>query len=192
MVIVSVVNMIIVFTGDGKGKTTAALGVVLRALGYGKRVCVVQFFKSWPTGEQKMLEELSRTKPLKFYSFGEKDFISSSKNLAKAKKVVKKVKVIDSKEKLIVEKALETAEGLLREKPFLIVLDEVNIAVHMKLLSEKRLLDFIKRVPKGTNVILTGRCAPESVIKVADLVSEVKKVKHPFDKGVLALKGIDF
>ncbi len=84
MVIVSVVNMIIVFTGDGKGKTTAALGVVLRALGYGKRVCVVQFFKSWPTGEQRMLRELSRTKPLKFYSFGEKDFIASSKNLAKA------------------------------------------------------------------------------------------------------------
>jgi len=198
-----VLKMIILYTGDGKGKTTAALGAAIRALGYGERVIIIQFLKSWKTGETLFLEELKKkNKNIEYYHFGSKEFITKKQNIKEARRTSKNVRLINKGDKEKAEKALELFIKKTRQtkqtrkeqqKPFLIVLDEINLTIHFKLLNKRSVLKAIKQASKqGINIILTGRYAPKEFYEIADLITEMKSKKHPFDKGILAKKGIDF
>ena len=171
--------MIIVNTGNGKGKTTAAVGQIIRSLGRGWKVCLIQLFKGKEFyGEQKVLKNL---KGLDFYSFAPKHpgcfhGVSGAGLKKECSRALKKL-----------ERVLASTK-----KYNLVVLDEFNIAVRDGFLQVKPLLELLKKHDANTNVLITGRSAHKSLIKVADLVTEMKEVKHPFSKGVMARKGIEF
>lgn len=173
-------GLIIVYTGDGKGKTTAALGLCLRAVGYGKKVAIVQFVKgSWHYGE---LDGIKRLEP-------EVEIIRMGKGF---------VGIIDDKlpreehEKAAAE-AVEFVFELMRsEKYDIIILDELNVAVYLGLIDIEDVLRLIQSKPEQLDLVITGRNAHEKLIEVADLVTEMKEIKHPYKKGILAKEGIDF
>lgn len=167
--------MIQVYTGDGKGKTTAALGLALRAAGAGKKVYIAQFAKGRDYGE---LAILNKIKQIKIEQCGRRCFIKKrpeKQDIACAQAAWEKVK------KIIAQKKYQ-----------LIVLDEINIALKLGLLSTKEVLSVIKEAPKDIEVVLTGRYAPQALIKIADLVSQIREIKHYYKKGVKARKGIEY
>lgn len=166
-----------VYTGDGKGKTTAALGLALRAAGRGFKTYIAQFLKGQPTGE---LEAVRRLAPLvRIEQFGRKGFVT----------------VKDGPDDEDITRARaglgRALEAMLSGDFRIIVLDEINTAVHFKIVPEKDVLDFLDRRPAGVEVVLTGRYAPESFIAKADLVTEMKALKHYYDRGVKARDGIE-
>ncbi|MEK7496090.1 MAG: cob(I)yrinic acid a,c-diamide adenosyltransferase [Patescibacteria group bacterium] len=174
--------MIVIFTGNGKGKTTAALGQAVRALGQDKKVLIIQFIKGpWVSGEHKFFSKLKLNK---------KNF-----KLIRAGKGF--VKILGDKtpfleHKKAAQNALELAEKEIGgQKWDLIILDEINVAVNLKLIKTK---DVLKTFSKSASIdiILTGRNAPKSFIKIADLATEMKEIKHPFSKGKLAKKGTEY
>jgi cob(I)alamin adenosyltransferase len=171
--------MIIIHTGNGKGKTTAAIGQIIRSLGRGWRVCLIQLFKGKEFyGEQKILKNL---KNLDFFCFAPKHpgcFPKISKECVtpECNKALNKFKEVLASKK----------------KYDLIVLEEFNIAVRDGFLKIKPLLELLKTIDSNTNVLLTGRSAHKSLMNIADLVTEMKEVKHPFRKGINARKGIEF
>jgi cob(I)alamin adenosyltransferase len=166
-----------VYTGNGKGKTTAALGLALRAAGWGFKTYVAQFLKGQPTGE---IEAAKRLSPLvRIEQFGREGFITvkdgpSDEDVSRARAGL--------------EKALE---AMLSGDYRIVVLDEVNTAVHFKILPEQEVLDFLDQRPAGVEVVLTGRYAPDSFIARADLVTEMNSLKHYFGRGVKAREGIE-
>jgi len=166
-----------VYTGCGKGKTTAALGLALRAAGYGWRVYVGQFLKGQNYGE---LVSVGKLAPLiKIEQFGRKGFIHVTENpddedIDRAKKGLQKC-----------------LKAMLSRKYRIVVLDEVNVALHFRLLTEKEVHNFLAKRPEDVEVVLTGRYAPSSVIRAADLVTEMKEKKHYYSKGVRARLGIE-
>ena len=166
-----------VYTGNGKGKTTAALGLALRAAGHGLKTYVAQFLKGQPTGE---IEAAKKLAPLiRIEQFGCEGFITVKDGP-------------DDEDVSRAEAGLARAlEAMLSGDYRIVVLDEVNTAVHFKILSEKDVLDFIDRRPVQVDLVLTGRYAPASFIERADLVTEMKDIKHYFDKGVKAREGIE-
>jgi len=170
-------GLVYIFTGDGKGKTSAALGTVLRALGHGLKVYIVYFMKGdYPYGERRILSQLPN---VDFISFGSREFINPAN--------------IKPEEMEQAKKALAAArEAVLSDKYDLVVLDEVNIAVAWKMLEVAEVVKLINDKPQNLELILTGRQADTELVKLADLVTECLKIKHPFDKGVLARKGIDW
>lgn len=163
-----------VYTGNGKGKTTAALGLALRAMGAGYRVYIVQFMKGQEYSELKSL------KPLKLVTlkrFGLKSFL------------VKKAKVQDRE---LANKALQWSKKILKGKKFdVVILDEVFLAVFFGLLPLSDLIDLIKNKPTKVELVLTGRKAPKTIMAMADYVTEMKEIKHPYQKGLMARKGIE-
>lgn len=164
-----------VYTGNGKGKTTAALGLALRAVGAGLKVYIIQFLKGLSYSEIKSLKKIRN---IKVEQFGAKCFIGkkpAQTDFELAKKALLKVKKI-----------------LLSKKYDVVILDEINVAIHFKLVSQKQVLVLLKNKPKNTELILTGRYAKKQIIKKADLVTEFKEVKHYYKKGILARKGIEF
>ena len=166
-----------VYTGNGKGKTTAALGLALRAAGSGFKTYVAQFLKGQPTGE---IEAAKRLSPLvRIEQFGREGFIMV-KDGPEDEDV--------SWARAGLEKALQ---AMLSGDYRIVVLDEVNTAVHFRILPEKDVLDFLDKRPAGVEVVLTGRYAPDSFIDRADLVTEMKDVKHYYDRGVKAREGIE-
>jgi cob(I)alamin adenosyltransferase len=170
-------GLVEIFTGDGKGKTSAALGVALRALGQGLRVHIVYFMKGdFPYGEQKTLSELSN---VTFENFGFQDFVDPAN--------------VKSEEKEEARKALEAARrAMLSLKYDVVILDEVNVAAAWKLINLDEVIKLIHDKPESIELILTGRYADPRLIEMADLVTDMVKVKHPYDKGILARKGIDY
>ena len=169
--------MIYLFTGEGGGKTIAALGLALRAVGQNQKVVVVQFMKGRKDiGEYRIQRKLGPK--YKVYQFGRKGFVN-----------LKKPSEIDKK---LAKKGFEFIKKIITKKPDLLILDEINLAVAVKLLDVKEVVRVIKNIPKRINVVLTGRHAPSSLIKLADGFSEVKLIKHPFRKGVSAHRGIEF
>jgi len=170
-------GLVYIFTGDGKGKTSAAIGVVIRALGHGLRVYIVYFMKGdYPYGERRILSELSN---VNFASFGSRNFIDPSN--------------IKPEEKEQARQALAAArEAMLSGSYDLVVLDEVNLAVAWKLVELDEVVKLIEDKPQNVELILTGRQADTKLIKLADLVTEMLKIKHPYDKGVRARRGIDY
>ena len=175
--------MLLVFTGDGKGKTTASLGQMIRLVGQGRKAIMFQFIKGpWISGEDKFLQEYPHFKERMEIHKGGKGFVGILGD-----KLPFKVHKEAARQTLeLVKKAIES------RKWDLIVLDEVNVAVDLKLLSQKAVLDILKEIPKHQFVILSGRNAPKSFIDRADLATEMREIKHPFGKGKLALKGIEF
>jgi cob(I)alamin adenosyltransferase len=169
-------SIVLVNTGDGKGKTTAAMGTVLRALARGWRVCVVQFVKSgrWHSGEVRLLSELGA----EWHTMGdgftwEVDDLDHSADLARA--------------------AWQLARAEIDSGAFdLVLLDEVTYPINWGWIDEEEVITTITGRPAKVNIILTGRDASAGIISVADTVSEMRKVKHAFDAGIRAAKGIDF
>lgn len=166
--------MIQVYTGKGKGKTTAALGLALRAAGAGLRVYIAQFAKGQSCSELKSLKKI---KGITIEQFGSCRFIKrvTAKDIAGAKRAIKTVATA------IQSRAFEV-----------VVLDEVNVALKLNLFGLKDVLSIIKKAPKKIEIILTGRDAPKEILHAADLVSEVREIKHYFQKGIPARKGIEF
>jgi len=165
-------GLIHVYTGSGKGKTSAALGLCLRAVGRGLRCCFIQFLKGVPTGE---LSAASLLPGFEIYQMGRPDYDF-------------KVKPEDFKR---AEEALNLAKEKAKEVDVL-VLDEVNVAMSLGLIPVKEVLALIEGKPPSLEVVLTGRGAPREVIEVADYVTNFQLIKHPFYGGEAARKGIDY
>lgn len=170
--------MIQIYTGDGKGKTTAALGLGLRAIGAGKKVAVVQFLKpkSIKTGE--IIAAKKYLKNILWLNFGLTGFIIGKKISRSAREEA-------------VNGLLAVEKIILQNKFDIVILDEIIVAMHFKLLDEKKVIEIIKQVPKDKEVILTGRKASARLIKVADLVSEIVEIKHYFNQGIYARSGVE-
>lgn len=163
-----------VYTGNGKGKTTAAFGLALRAIGAGYKVYIIQFLKGQDYSELKSLRRLNG---LTFKRFGQKSFII---------KFPKSADIVQAK------RGLAWAKKILKSKKFeVVILDEIFLAVWFKMLKVSDLVSLIKNKPKNVELILTGRKANREVIKLADYVTEMKEVKHPFRQGLKARRGIE-
>lgn len=172
-------GLVHVYTGDGKGKTTAALGLCLRAIGWGGRACVVQFIKGYPNiGEGHFSTLLPEAFELKQFARDRSLAIDEAKVLSRADEAA-----------LALDYAREViAGGAFR----VVVLDEVNNAMRHGLVSVADVLELIAKRPAGVEIVLTGRGAPAQIVEVADYVTEMRSIKHPMDGGVGARKGIDY
>jgi cob(I)alamin adenosyltransferase len=173
-------GLVIVYTGNGKGKTTAALGLALRAIGYEHKVCMLQFIKgSWHYGEMNSSKKL------------EPDFelIAVGKGF---------VGILDDNspreehEKYATEALRICREKIFSEKYNVVILDEVNYAINLGLINVQEIIKIIKEKPANLDLVLTGNHVKEEIIELADLVTEMKEIKHPFKSGIKAKKGIDF
>jgi len=177
---VSQKGLVIVYTGGGKGKTSAALGLVLRAVGYNHKVCMIQFVKgSWHFGE---LDSAKRLAP-------EFELITAGKGF---------VGILDDKSpreehvKAANDTLAISREKIMSDKFDVVILDEINYAIQLELLKLDDVLQLIKAKPTELDLVLTGNHATKEVIELADLVTEMKEIKHPFKSGIKAKKGIDF
>jgi len=170
-------GLIQIFTGDGKGKTTAALGAVIRAIGSGLRAYIVYFMKGdYPYGERKILSQLPN---VNVATFGSLEFVDPTN--------------IKPEEKEQAKSALTAArEAMLSGNYDLVVLDEVNLAVAWKLVELGEVVRLINDKPPNVELILTGRQADTKLVQLADLVTECLNIKHPYDKGITARKGIEY
>ncbi|MFH1699964.1 MAG: cob(I)yrinic acid a,c-diamide adenosyltransferase [Candidatus Zixiibacteriota bacterium] len=173
-------GFIIVYTGNGKGKTTAALGLCVRAVGHGNKIGIIQFIKSdWEYGELKGLKQLSPAIDIQTLGAGCIGIMGDEKPLEEHKKAA--------------NKALNAAIKVVQsEKYNILILDEINVAINLGLITTDQVMEFLKNKPAHLNIVLTGRNAPAELIEAADLVTEMKEIKHPFQKGIPARKGIDF
>lgn len=163
------------FTGNGKGKTTAAIGAAIRAAGDGKTVLIGQFVKGMHYSE---LESLKLIPQIQVQQFGLDCFI---------------IKKPAQKDIDAAQKGLETVTDVIKKNSYnMVILDEICIALHYKLLPIKAIVKLLNEKPTEMEVILTGRYAPKELIKKADLVTEMKEIKHYYNKGIQARKGIEF
>jgi len=170
-------GLLIVNTGDGKGKTTAALGVAFRALGNGFKVFMVQYIKGkWKTGEKKMADRLAPE--LQILPMGD-GFTWDTKN--PEQDIATTLKIWEVSKEAI-------ASGLYE----IVILDEINVVMKLGYLDPVAVVDFLKARDPRQHVILTGRGAPPALIEAADLVSEVVPIKHPYKAGIKAQRGIEF
>ena len=170
-------GLVEVFTGNGKGKTSAALGVALRAAGHGLRVHIIYFMKGdYPYGERRALAHLPN---VHISLFGQDTFVDPTS--------------VRPEETAEARKGLEKAWEVVQSGEYdVVVLDEINVAVAWKLLDIEDVLALLRGRPPDVELILTGRYADPRLIDAADLVTEMQNVKHPYDKGVLSRKGIDY
>lgn len=167
--------MIQVYTGNGKGKTTAAFGLALRAAGAGLNVYIGQFTKGRSCSEHIALKRINN---IKLEQFGRECFIQD------------KPRQMDAK---FARQGMEKIKKIIACRNYqVVILDEINIALKFKLVSLKDVLNLIKLTPKNIELVLTGRYAPARLIKSADLVSQIKEVKHYYVQGVKARRGIEF
>jgi cob(I)alamin adenosyltransferase len=173
-------GLIIIYYGNGKGKTTAALGVALRAIGYNHNVCMIQFIKGeWDYGE---LYSSNKLKPNIELIVTGKGFIG----------------IIDDDH--LIEEHIQSSKNALKiarekigsNKYNIIILDEINYALKLNLITENEVIDLLDSKPKELNIIMTGNYLSDKILEIADLVTEMKEVKHPYKKGIKAKKGIDF
>lgn len=164
-----------VYTGDGKGKTTAAMGLALRAAGRGRRVFIAQFLKGQPTGELTALRRMDDC--VRIEQFGTGHFVQDEPTA---------------------EDCAAAAEGLQAARSALtgggydvVILDEINVAVDLGLVTAEAVLELTVLRPEVVELVLTGRNAPPCIVERADLVTEMRKIRHPYDRGVPARSGID-
>ena len=172
-------GLLIVFTGNGKGKTTASLGMALRTIGHGYKVAIIQFIKGgWTTGEEKALKNLSPN--ISWHALGE-GFTWETQDRIRDEKLV--------------QEAWQLAKKYIKNESYkLIILDEINIAIKLGYLVSEEIITFLKSIKNRKNhVVLTGRGASDSILNYADLVTEMKLIRHPFkEKGIKAQKCIEF
>ena len=164
------------FTGDGKGKTTAAVGAAVRAAGHGARVLIIQFMKGRLYGELAAVEKIDN---LKIEQHGRDEFVDPK-----------------DPEKIDVELAekgwARALEAVASDPPSLLVLDEINVAVSFGLIPLDTVIEFVKNRPDGMDLIMTGRYAHRELIDIADTVTEMREIKHHYNAGVQMRKGIEF
>lgn len=166
-----------IYTGNGKGKTTAAIGQSIRAAGAGYKSLIIQFMKEYPYSELKALQHFQEYITIEQYcgdDFVYKKEIASEDEKKKARFALQKVKVEFSKDNYDI-----------------IVLDEIIVSIYFKLVELKDVIEVIKSKPLNKELILTGRYCPQELIELADLVTEMKEVKHYYTSGVLSRKGFD-
>ena len=173
-------GLVIIYTGKGKGKTTAALGIALRAVGHGYKVGMIQFIKGeWYYGE---LTSSKRLEP-------EFELVAAGKGF---------VGIIDDDHpiedhKKAARQAVELAKEKLAKRAYdILILDEINYAAKLKLISEDDILDIIASKPEDVSIVLTGNYATDAVMAKADLITEMREIKHPYQSGIKAKKGIDY
>ena len=170
-------GLLIVHTGKGKGKSTAAFGMVFRAIGHGFKVGVVQFVKgAWGTGERDVLENYPALVTIKAMGEGFTwDVADRQRDIAAARA------------------AWETAKAMIADAAYkMVLLDELNIVLRYDYLPLDEVLEVLRNKPRDTHVIVTGRNAKDELIEIADLVTEMTEIKHPFRSGVKAQAGIEF
>ena len=173
-------GLIQVYTGKGKGKTTAAIGLALRALGHGMRVCIVQFLKK--EGGSGEIEAIKRFRGIRILHAGGVFPMRRAPNEKERKQL---------RQSLV--KALSECENIILSKKYdVVILDEINFAMSRGLVSPEAVLELMETKPAGVELVLTGRGAPRRVLQKADLVTRMEEVKHPFNRGVKARKGIEY
>jgi len=163
--------MIFVLTGKGKGKTTSAVGMGIRAAGSGKAVLMIQFLKDGTSSENKIIAKIKNFKTKAFGRkgfalYGEKDWVLAKKGLDFLRKEIGGFQMV--------------------------ILDEINVALDKKIVKISEIMPVLEKYGKNKDLILTGRNAPAAILKKADLVTELKEVKHYFKKGIKARKGIEY
>lgn len=166
-----------IYTGNGKGKSTAAIGQAIRGAGFGLRTYIIQFMKEYPYSEIESLKKLDNL--IEVEQCGKDDYVYKKQlppedEIEKAKKALRRTK-----------------EKMISGDYDLIILDEICVAIYFKLFNTSEVLDFIRSKPANVELILTGRYCPQELIEAADLVTEMKEVKHYYQTGVLARKGIE-
>jgi cob(I)alamin adenosyltransferase len=173
-------GLIVVYTGNGKGKTTAALGIALRSVGHGHKVGMIQFIKGeWYYGE---LTSSKRLEP-------EFEMIAAGKGF---------VGILDDdhsfkEHETAAKNAVSLAKNKIASREYnVIILDEINYAVKLSLITKEDIISIVESVPSETTLVLTGNYALPEIIDMADLVTEMKEVKHPYRSGVKAKMGIDY
>jgi cob(I)alamin adenosyltransferase len=170
-------GLVQIFTGDGKGKTSAAIGAAIRALGHGLKVYIGFFMKGgYPSGERHVLSQLPN---VTVESFGAGGFVGQTNVKPEDREQAKRGLAAASK-------------AVLSGNYDLVVLDEINLAVAWKLVELDEVLKLIDSKPEGVELILTGRQADGKLVQSADLVTEMLKIKHPYDEGVKAREGIEY
>jgi cob(I)alamin adenosyltransferase len=175
--------MIAVFTGNGKGKTTATIGQMLRAVGQGKKTVMFQFIKGpWISGEHKFLDKNKKFKGILEIHRGGKGFVG----------ILGDKLPISVHKKAACETLKKAAQAIKSKKWDIVALDEVNVAVSLGLVKAGDVLRVIKNEPQKMIIVLSGRYAPASFIKRADLATEMKEIKHPYNKGKKAEVGFEF
>ena len=166
-----------IYTGNGKGKTTAAIGQAVRAAGFGLKSYIVQFMKEFPYNEQNSLKHLSEW--ITIEQFAGDDFVY--------KKQLPGTKEIDK-----ARRGLAAAKAkMLSGRYDLIILDEICVSIYFRLFSDEEILTFMKQKPENVELILTGRYCPDNLMDKADLVTEMKEIKHYYQEGITARKGIE-
>jgi len=170
-------GLLMVHTGHGKGKTTAALGLAFRALGHGLPVCIIQFIKgTWKYGELYSAKRF--TDLLEFHVAGE-GFTWKSKDIERDRQAARE--------------GWELAKAKMEEGfHHLVILDEFTYAMNYGMLDDGEVIAFLRQKPKGLHVLVTGRDAPGALVDIADLVTDMREMKHPFRSGVTAQKGVEF
>ncbi len=167
-------GLIQIYTGDGKGKTTAALGLAIRAVGHGMRVSFIQFLKSEPCGEHFFV---SRYHPFDIVQISAEDSFSKSREQ-------------------MGEEAQQTLayaeEQVLSGRYDLLILDEIFVAIHKGFITTEQIMNLLEKKPESVELVLTGRYAPAKVVERADLITEMRMIKHPFNQGIAARRGIEY
>jgi cob(I)alamin adenosyltransferase len=165
-----------IITGDGKGKTTSAIGQAIRSAGWNRKIIFIQFFKKQITGELKVFESIDQ---IIVKRFGSKKLIDFRKP---SRETIKEIK-----------KGWQVAEEAIVSNNYnLVVLDEINLAIKYGLINKNSVIELINNKPKELDLILTGRGASKKIVALADFVSEIKPIKHHFDQGIKARKGIEY
>ncbi|MDD2637065.1 MAG: cob(I)yrinic acid a,c-diamide adenosyltransferase [Bacteroidales bacterium] len=168
-------GMVHFYTGNGKGKTTAALGLSLRSAGLNKRIFIAQFVKGMHYAE---LDAIKKHKNIKLKQFGRDCFIENKPT---------------EKDILAAKEGLKEVEKITKSNQYdLVVLDEIFIALHYNLISHEEVVEIITTKNQNVELVLTGRNAPESLYNFADLITEMKEIKHYFNKGIEARPGIEY
>lgn len=169
--------MIQVYSGQGKGKTTVALGLALRAIGAGQKVLLIQFLKDGRSSEIKTIRKYLPALEVKTY--GRSVFVTKN--------------TLEDKDYQLAQAGLNTAEKAVKRGAYdLIILDEANVTIELGLLEKEKMLDLMKATPREIDLVLTGRGAKKEIINQADLVTEMKEIKHYFKQGLKARKGIEY
>lgn len=173
-------GLVIVYTGDGKGKTTAALGMAFRSAGHRYKVAVVQFIKgTMRAGEEQAAAMLA---PYIDWTIGGRGFTAGPWNRASHEEHVRAA-----------QETLRVAEQKLLSGEFrMVILDEVLGAINAKIVTPEQVLSLIERKPPAVHLVITGRGAPQEILDAADLVTEMRLLKHPYEQGIVAQKGVEF
>jgi len=182
-------GMIQIYTGNGKGKTTAALGLAFRALGHNKKVLLIQFMKKGKGfGEIKAARHFNNFRILQ-------TGLAQYKNLSKktGKKEWVSQDTSSSKAKQLAQRGLITAQKALEDKKYdVVILDELNVALEFGLLNFQEVKKILKNKPRPIEIVITGRYAHPEILEIADLVSEIRELKHYYKKGITARAGIEY